>query len=178
MRLVLLAAAVVVAGPGAAQDLTQDEALALAFPTAELERRTAFLDDDELARARTLAGEDVEVDQGVVTYYLALRDGRPVGAAYFDAHRVRTLAEVVMVVVDDRDRIERLEVLRFMEPPDYRAPDGWIDQLEGRRLDDGLSLKGGVATMTGATLTARALVRASRRVLALHAVIRPFEEAR
>ncbi|NIQ53210.1 MAG: hypothetical protein GWN71_07160, partial [Gammaproteobacteria bacterium] len=69
--------------------------------------RTAFLSDAELAQARRRAGE-AELRQGVVTYYVARRNGRPVGAAYFDAHRVRTQAEVVMVVVDHRDRIARL----------------------------------------------------------------------
>ena len=37
--------------------LTQDEALARAFPdSVEVERRTAYLDDAGLARARELAG--------------------------------------------------------------------------------------------------------------------------
>ena len=150
---------------------TQAEALELAFPGAAIERRTAYLTDAQLDRARRLAGEDVEVDQGIVTYYTARRAGRPVGVAYFDTHRVRTMAEVAMVVVAPDSRIERVEVLKFMEPPEYRAPEGWIEQIEGRPLDDDLSLKAGVRPLAGATLTARALTRAARRILALHTVI-------
>ena len=155
--------------------MTQEEALAVAFPApATVERRTAFLNDAALTRARRLAGPDVEIETGVVTYYVGLADGRPLGVAYFDAHRVRTMAEVVMVVVAPDATVERVDVLKFMEPPEYRAPDGWIAQIEGRALDDELSLKGGVANLTGATLTARALTRAARRVLALHQVIDPL----
>ena len=80
-----------------------------------------------------------------------------------------------MVVVSPEARVERVDVLKFLEPPEYRAPDGWIDQLEGRPLDDELSLRGAVRNLTGATLTARALTRAARRVLALHGVIGPLE---
>ena len=178
--LALLVAAAGAAGPVAAQvvRLTQDEALRLAFPVpATIERRTAFLAEDALARARGRAGRDVEIRQSVVTYYVGLREGQPVGAAYFDAHIVRSLREVAMIVVDTAGTIRRVEVLKFEEPPDYQPQQGWVEQLEGKALDARLSLGGGIVNMSGATLTSRALVRASRRVLALHEVIAPFSAA-
>jgi Na+-translocating ferredoxin:NAD+ oxidoreductase RnfG subunit len=155
--------------------LSLDEALRVAFPApAEIERRTAFLTPQDLEAARTEAGPDAPVTQSVVTYYLARRDGRPVGVAYFDSHRVRTLNEVVMVVIEPPDRIRNIEVLRFAEPPEYHASDAWLNQFEGKSLSGQLSLKGSIANMTGATLTSNAIVRAARRVLALHRRIRPF----
>lgn len=159
--------------------LSQSEALRLAFgDDARIERRTAYLDTAAVGSAQRLAGRGVEMNTRVVTYYVAYRGGRVLGAAYFDAHRVRTMNEVVMVVVSPESRVARVEILSFAEPPQYRAPEGWIDQVEGKGLNDGLSLKGGVVNMTGATLTSQALVNASRRVLALHQVIRPFAPAR
>ena len=159
--------------------LTQEEALALAFPGADaVERRTAYLSDAELARAAALAGEGVPVATGVVTHYVATREGEPLGVAYFDVHRVRTLPEVLMVVVGPDDRIRRVEVLRFQEPPDYLAPRAWLERFKGRRLDATMSVKGEVANITGATLTAGAVTAAVRRVLALHRVIGPFGAAR
>lgn len=154
--------------------LTQDEALRQAFPSGRLERNTTFLDEAQLERARSLADHGVEIESGIVTWYLALEDGRPVGAAYFDAHRVRTLREVIMVVVEPGDRIRRIEVLKFAEPPEYLAPEPWLDQFDGETLDDDLDLKGDIVNLSGATLTSRAITRAARRVLALHAVIDPF----
>ncbi|MBI4539006.1 MAG: FMN-binding protein [Gemmatimonadetes bacterium] len=155
--------------------LTQDEALRLAFPPpTEIQRSTAFLTEEQVQQARSLAGEDVEVKERVVTYYVGVRDGRAVGVAYFDVHRVRTLPEVVMFVLSPDERIERIEILRFQEPPEYRAPAGWLDQFEGRPLDENLSVKRGIVNITGATLTARAVTRAARRVLALHRVIDPL----
>lgn len=161
--------------PVAGQSLTQDEALALAFPAADtIERRTAYLDDAQLERAVELAGSGVEIASGVVTYYIAVSGGQAQGVAYFDPHRVRTLPEVLMFIVDPTGRIRRTEVVRFAEPAEYRAPEGWFEQLEGRALDDALSLKGEIHNLTGATLTATAATGAARRVLALHAVIVPF----
>ncbi len=154
--------------------ITQQEALATAFPGARIERRTAFLSEADLQAVRAAAGADAPVDQSVVTYYVAQRDGQPVGVAYFDSHRVRTLNEVLMIVVQPDDRIRSIEVLRFAEPPEYHAREAWLRQFEGRSLDPDLSLESGIAMMTGATLTSHAITRAARRVLALHRHIRPF----
>lgn len=157
--------------------LTQQEALRLAFPEpAMIERRTAFLDEEQLERARELAGSDVEVDQRVLTYYVAALEGTSLGVAYFDAHRVRTLPEVLMIVVSAEARIERIEILKFSEPPEYLAPAGWLRQFDGQDLSDELSPKGSIVNITGATLTSRAVTQASRRVLALHEVIDPFKQ--
>lgn len=162
--------------------LSLQEALAGAFPPpATVERRTAFLTAQDLAAIQASAGRDAPVTQRVVTYYLARKDGKPVGVAYFDSHRVRTLNEVVMIVVEPqdggKDRIRSLEVLRFAEPPEYHARDPWLDQFKGKSLDQELSLKRSIANMTGATLTSNAIVRATRRVLAIHERIRPFASA-
>lgn len=165
--------------------LSLQEALAGAFPPpAAVERRTAFLTAQDLGAIQARAGRDAPVTQRVVTYYLARKDGKPVGVAYFDSHRVRTLNEVVMIVVAPqdggkagKDRIRSVEVLRFAEPPEYHASDPWLDQFKGKSLDQELSLKRSIANMTGATLTSNAIVRATRRVLAIHERIRPFAPA-
>lgn len=160
---------------GAQVLLDQKEALALAFPGAtSIERRTAFLAEKDAAGARGLAGRGVEIKAGVVTYYVGRRGQTALGAAYFDVHRVRTLPEVVMVVVTPGAAVERIEILRFAEPPEYRAPAGWLGQFRGRPLSPSLTTKGAIVGMTGATLTSDAITRAARRVLALHAVIDPF----
>ena len=175
----LIVAGLTWAAPLAAQTLTQDQALRLAFPPpAVIERRTAFLTEEQIARARTLAGPDVEVTSRVVTYYVGRSCGpsvscAPSGFAYFERHRVRTLNEVLMFVVSPEGRIVRTDILEFREPPEYRASPRWLGQLSGRGLEDGLSLKEAVVNLTGATLTSRAITRAARRVLALHGVIAP-----
>jgi len=175
MALVLLAAAT---APGRAQGvITQEEALALAAPNATWQRHTAYLAEDDLAAIREQSN-GVEVEQLVISYYVAHQEGRKTHVAYFDAHLVRTLSEVIMVVVTDSSTVDRVEVLRFSEPPDYRAPDGWLAQFEGHDLDDDLSLKGDIVGMTGATLTARAVTGAVRRMLAVHGYLRPLADQR
>jgi Na+-translocating ferredoxin:NAD+ oxidoreductase RnfG subunit len=112
--------------------------------------------------------------QRVITYYVARRDSAPVGAAFFDSHRVRTDQEVVMVVIGSGGNVARVEVLRFEEPPEYRAPPRWLEQFRGTLLNDELAVRRGLANLTGASLTSRAIVRSVRRVLALSQIIGPL----
>ncbi|MFL6192996.1 MAG: FMN-binding protein [Thermoanaerobaculia bacterium] len=166
LGLLLLLAAV----PAAAKVfLSVDEAVRLAFPGCEVARKTAFLKPEQVKKARELAG--AEVPSAVVTYYAAAKGGQPAGTAYFDTHRVRTLPETLMIVVDPQGKIGRIEVISFREPEDYMPRGVWYAQFLGRALDPELQLKRGIRPVTGATLTARATTDAVRRVLALHQVI-------
>ncbi len=151
--------------------LTQDEALRLAFGDATVTREAKFLANAQLARARELAGEGVEVESALVTRYTATKDGKLLGTAYFDTHTVRTLPETILVVVGPDARVARVEILSFGEPQDYLPKTRWLDQFPGRRLDHDLAVKRGIQGITGATLSARALTQATRRVLAIHQVL-------
>ena len=150
--------------------MTQKEALAGAFPAeARVARQTIFLSKQQLAAARRESG--VAFDDQLIIRYVAKIGNRPAGFAYFDTHRVRTLPETIMVVVTPDGRVDRIEILSFDEPPDYAPKRRWTDQFRGRNLDDDLALNRSIRPMSGASLTGRAIVNATRKVLALHHVI-------
>jgi hypothetical protein len=154
------------AAAGARVLLTQEQALATAFPAPlKVTRQKFFLTPEQLAAARRESG--VEFDDQLVIRY-AGSDGR---IAYFDTHRVRTEPETVMVVVKPDGSVDRVEILSFNEPTDYFPKRRWLDQLLGRHLDSDLALNRGVRPISGASLTGRALVNATRKVLALHHVL-------
>jgi hypothetical protein len=170
------------ATPAAARVLlSPEEALALAFPGCTIERQTVYLTAAEASAARELAG--TELASAVVHPYRARRleggagapegkgGGEACGTAYFDTHRVRTLAETVMVAIDPAGGILRIEVLSFDEPPDYLPRVEWYEQFGGRKLAPETELGRGIRPLTGATLTARVTTDAARRALAVHAQV-------
>jgi len=149
--------------------LTVEEALELAFPECTVERSTIYLTKDQRKAIDELAGTPLE--SGIVHVYAAQKDAKRVGWAYFDNHKVRTLRETLMVVVDTELRIRRLELLAFGEPLDYVPRGNWYSQFLGCKLDKTLRLKGKIRGITGATLTARATTDAVRRCLAVHETV-------
>jgi hypothetical protein len=155
--------------------LTQEEALRLAFPKgAVVTRKTAFLSEVERAEVARRSGG--APPPGLVAYYTATVDGNSGGTAYFDTHVVRTLPETILVVVDPKGAIARIEVLSFSEPEEYLPRATWYGQFPGRTLGEELSERKGLRPVTGATITVRVTVEAARRVLALDAFLK--EKAR
>lgn len=151
--------------------MTQQQALASAFPAGTaVARQTIFLKPEQLDAARKASGVDFK-DQMIVRY-TGTANGRVVGYAYFDTHLVRTLPETVMIVVTPDGKVDRVDILSFNEPQDYLPKPRWMDQLKGRKLDDDLSLKRSIRPISGASLSGRAIVNASRKILAIHQIVK------
>ena len=167
---VLSAARVVVTR--AKQFLKVDEALALAFPGAEVKRGTVYLTEEQKKKAAKLA--KTKLTQSIVHPYEAFdKKGELVGTAYFDTHQVRTKKESIMIIVAPDGTIARIELCAFGEPLDYMPSGRWYGQFLGKRLDDDLNLGRDIQGITGATLSGQATTRCARRVLATHLAIQP-----
>lgn len=151
--------------------LTTQQALERAFPDCEVERKSFTLTKAQRVHIEKESGSKLR--SSIVRAYIARKKGRVVGTAYFDAHRVRTLREVLMIVVTGSRAIDRVDMLAFGEPLDYIPRGRWYAQFVGRKLDEDLRLRRGIDGVTGATLTARATTRCARRILATHDVVFP-----
>jgi len=146
--------------------MSQDEALKLAFPPPiQVARRTLYLDEAAMKRVRD-AGAVIETR--VVPYYTGTRDGAVTGYAFFDTHLVRTLPETVMIRLRPDGAIAAIDVVSFDEPDDYRTTPRWREQFDGIGADAAGFDR--IRPLTGATLSARAVTEAARRVAVLYRV--------
>jgi FMN-binding protein len=157
-------------GASARVFLSQQQALEHAFPSPRrVERRSLFLSEEQARRIGAVAA--APVDTRVIPYYVGLLGDRVDGYAYFDTHLVRTLPETILVLLSAEGRIVRIEILSFEEPEDYLPPDRWLAQFPGHGSGDDLSPRGDIRSLTGATISARAITEAARRVLATHRLL-------
>jgi Na+-translocating ferredoxin:NAD+ oxidoreductase RnfG subunit len=158
------------AAVGAPVYATREEALARVFPPpATVERKTFVLTPEQRESASRLARAKVETS--LVVAYVGRKGGELLGTAYFDTHPVRTQTETLLITVRPDGTVGAVEVVAFNEPEDYLPRPAWRKLFEGRRLDSDLAVGRGLAHVTGATLTTRAIADAVRRVLAVHAVL-------
>ena len=149
---------------------SREQALARAFPPpATIERKTHFLTDAEREKASRAARSKIE--SNLVVAYVGKTAKGLLGTAYFDTHTVRTMPETLLIVVLPDGALGGVEVVAFGEPEDYLPRRGWLRLFRGRRLDGELAVGRGLAHVTGATLTTRAIADAARRVLAIHAEV-------
>lgn len=148
----------------------KEEALRAAFPEADvIDKQTFFLTDDQKKQVETLAR--TRLDSKLVTLYIGRRGQKPLGYAMIDVHTVRTLPEAVMVVLSPEGRVASTLILAFYEPLEYLPSERWLKQFDQARLTPDLRVGGKIAGITGATLTARAMTDAVRKVLALYQVL-------
>ncbi len=144
----------------------------MAFPGGPtVERRTAYLSAEQVERAQE-AGH-VKIDSRVWSYYVGIGSQGVAGYAYFETHRVRTMPETFMAVLEPSGALRFVELLAFLEPDDYLPRPRWLGQFRGKVLDDELLVRRGIRNITGASLTSQALTDGVRRVLAVHSVLHP-----
>ena len=150
--------------------LTREAAFAQVFgPRAQVVAHTVYLTPEQVTAVEQAAGAKL-ASARVVAYRGGLGDSL-VGTAYLDTHPVRSQMETVMIVVTPGGKVGAVEVLAFNEPDDYLPPPRWLDRFDGHTLSKDLKPGLAVPSLSGATLTARAVSSAVRRTLALHAAL-------
>ena len=162
----LLAAVTASAQPGLG---SREEALAAVFPGATIDADRVYLSDAQAARIAELARGEMETK--IIARYVATQGGRAVGRAYVDTHVVRTKRESLLISLGADGRVRRIDVTAFLEPPEYLAPEPWMRQYDAKPLGDDLAIQRAIRPIAGATLTARAVNGAVRRILALDRVL-------
>ena len=149
--------------------VTREEALAAVFPNATIAAERVFLTEAQAERIEELARS--ELDSKLYARYIATQNGSVVGRAYVETHQVRTKKESLIVSLDPSGRVRRIDVTAFLEPPEYIAGPSWMAQFYDRPLDNDLALQRAIRPIAGATLTAQAVTRALRRVMAIDQVL-------
>jgi hypothetical protein len=165
-----MAALIVISAPAASSaQITREEALKGVYPGAAIAEEQVFLTPSQ--QKQVITRSDSDVPSALVARYIASKDGTVVGRAYVDTHIVRTKKESLLISLDNKSQVLRIDVLAFTEPPEYRASEAWLRQYRGKPLSDDLEINRAIRPIAGATLTAREANNAVRRVLAIDAVL-------
>lgn len=149
--------------------MSQREALEQSFPGARCERRAFVLTPQQVKAVQARAG--AKLSSRLATAYLAWRGDTLAGVAFFDTRNVRTMPCVMMTSIGPDATVQRVDLLAFHEPPDYRPPARWLGLFERRRLDERLWPRRDIRNLSGATLSTRAITEGVRQALALFEVL-------
>ncbi|AAC07264.1 FMN-binding protein [Aquifex aeolicus] len=146
-----------------------EEVLKGLYPSAEIEVEDIILTEEQVKEVEKLSG--TKLNTRFVTFYIVKKDGKVLAYGYVDIHRVRTKPEAVLYVISPKGKIELIEVLAFHEPLEYLPPKNWLKLFEGKDINAPLRVKKDIPNVTGATLTARAITKNAKKVLALWQVL-------
>jgi hypothetical protein len=161
-----LAVAALAAAGAARADTAATELAAVrqVFPETErVDSRDVLLTPEMVAAVERLAR--ARVKERMVTFYTALAGSRVLGHAVIHSHIVRTKRETFVIGFEPDGRIRKILVVAFLEPPEYRPTERWLEQFQGKGTKDRLTVGDDIAPISGATLTARGIAEQSRWLL-------------
>lgn len=148
---------------------SKEEAMKLAFgDDASVETMTLFPTTEQVTEIERLAKSKLE--SKMFSFYVGKKQGAIIGYAAIESHNVRTKPETLLVVLDPQGNLRQVVTLAFHEPPEYLPSERWFSQLLNHSLDE-LSFGKDIQGVTGATLTTRATLDSTRKVLAVFQVM-------
>ncbi|MBM4387006.1 MAG: FMN-binding protein [Deltaproteobacteria bacterium] len=147
-----------------------DQALKEGFKDAGIEIKNVLLDDGQIKKIEDLS--KIKIEDKLVSFYIAKSGGSVEGDAYIDTHLVRTKSETAIYFISAVGEIDNIIILSFGEPPEYMPTEKWLALFAGKALGkDALRLRQDIPNMTGATMTAKAIIDGARKALALWKVL-------
>ena len=93
-----------------------------------------------------------------------------VGYGVLVLQRVRTKKAAILYLVSKEQKIKSIEIIYFKEPSEYKPNQAWKDVFIGKSKEDNLFSGKGIPTISGATMSARAIADASRIALTIVAM--------
>ena len=153
------------AGPAV---MTEQAALARAFPGRTPERRVVELTPEQVALVEKASRS--KLPSAKITMFLAGEGAESQGRAYLDTHTVRTMPETLLTVLAADGSVRMVLLLQFQDHPDYVPPEKWLKTLEGKPSEQQTPGRG-VPRVTGSTMTVDAATAAVRRALAIDALL-------
>lgn len=100
-------------------------------------------------------------------YYEVKKEDTIVGHAILLKQKIRTKNAAILYMVDENKTMVGVEIISFKEPSEYKPNDDWRKIFVGKTSEDILIAGKDIPTISGATLSARAISDAARVALAI-----------
>lgn len=113
------------------------------------------------------AKAQAKLDSNVIRFYRIKKEHTIEGYAVLMIQKVRTKKTAVLYIIDKQIKIKDIEIVAFNEPLEYKPQKNWQESFKGKSQESNLFVGKEIPTISGATLSARAITDASRLALAI-----------
>ena len=110
----------------------------------------------------------VKITSKIFRIFTATKEGELLGYGILVNRKVRSKNAVVLYMISKDSILKSIEVIAFNEPMEYIPSDKWSSQFENKQTSKNLKLGSDIATITGATLSARSITDGSRLAFAFY----------
>ena len=103
-----------------------------------------------------------KLDSNLIRMYTISHNKKKKGYGVIITKKVRSKKTAVLYIMDTKQKIKSIEILAFKEPKEYKPNKAWQDSFKDKSKEDNLYCGKGLPTISGATLSARAISDGSR----------------
>ncbi|WP_457598903.1 FMN-binding protein [Hydrogenimonas sp.] len=133
--------------------------------SVRIERKSLLLTRAEAADVKRAAR--MRLFSRIVRLYLGKRDNKTLRCGIVLSRKVRTKKAAVLYLITPEGRIDRIEILAFAEPPEFKPSGRWLALFDGKSLAEPLRSGEDIPAISGATLSARNVADGARLALAI-----------
>ncbi|WP_457594382.1 FMN-binding protein [Hydrogenimonas sp.] len=133
--------------------------------SVRIERKSLLLTRAEAVDVQKAAR--MRLSSRIVRLYLVKRDNKTLRCGVVLSRKVRTKKAAVLYLITPEGRIDRIEILAFAEPPEFKPSGRWLALFDGKSLAEPLRSGEDIPAISGATLSARNVADGARLALAI-----------
>ena len=147
-----------------------DEVIKSSFSgVSAVEPKQLILTQEQFSQVQSKAKTAVRTK--VYRYYDIRGEAKSLGVAVLIAREVRSKKATVLYAFEPNGTLRFTEIMAFGEPPEYIPGKTWMSQLQNKETSALLTVGKDIPTVSGSTLSARAVTEGARIARAIYEIV-------
>lgn len=142
-----------------------------AFNAKSVDSQNIILSEEQTQQLSKASMQKIETK--LYRLYIAKNDAKIVGYGVLLNKKVRTKTAIALYLIGTDNKIKSIEIVAFNEPMEYLPTKIWLDGFDNKSAANTLRLNQDIPTVSGATLSARAITDGARIALSLIDIAKP-----
>lgn len=136
--------------------ITPEAALKNSFGAQTVTKKAMLLTKKEQLQVQKLS--QTKLNSKLFRLYTAKKDKQSIGFGILLTRKVRSKTTAVLYMVNTDGTLKNIEIIAFNEPKEYLPNTRWLGQFSANQTDR-FVLNDNISAITGATLSANALIK-------------------
>jgi len=128
-------------------------------------KKNILLVKNDIIEAQKIAKRKIK--DHLFRIFIAKQNNEVLGYGVLHTSKVRTKDETAIFLIGIDGKLKAIEIIAFYEPPEYLPPKRWLKQFSGSTTKNELKLKQDIRSISGATLSARAITDSTKIALSI-----------
>lgn len=132
----------------------------------EISKKNILINAQELKKIQNIS--KVKITSKIFKIFIAKKGDEVLAHGILINKKVRSKNAVVLYLISNKSVLDAIEVIAFNEPLEYLPTPTWKKQFANTPTDKSLNVGDEIATITGATLSARSITDGSRLAMVFY----------